>query len=510
MRSLLGSAILISATILGCASHEPGPTDAPIGAVRSFADSTMVPVVVRYTPSAPASRLTQLKQAGARGGYDITSLRAITLKLPRSLVDSLAASPWVEGIEFDTATAFLAADIVSWGLTAQGTNAIQVHPYARGAGVKVAVFDTGIRCGFPDLTARVVGGYDFIADAPVYCHDNLPNSEVFHATSVTQILAGSINGVDYLGMAPEVQVYMLRVCEIGSSNGICTMGDIAAALDWARLNGIKLVSASLGHCVSSLIPVAQQAMTLAYQAGILQVWATGNAECVGNVSPWLKEAGVVGATAQAVDGSYVSIYAHNQYVDLAAPHCVNVKSTYGGSVSFCGTSASVPHVAGAAALLMGLGFTGIDLISQRLTSTATDRGSAGYDIYYGYGTLNASVAATRRPIVDSVSGTPQPITSAGTYLLQAAITYGIAPIDVQWNIDYSDATPDVTTGWGSPQYQLNVHPGDYFITVTATPKERTYLRVGVGWTYQFAVCTTAGGSGGANAIGGCGPPDPPL
>jgi len=97
-------------------------------------------------------------------------------------------------------------------------------------------------------------------------------------------------------------------------------------------------------------------------------------------------------------------------------------------------------------------------------------------------------------------------------------------MDFRWDIHYSNGVlPDVHTDYSPYYYDLEVPAGIYYtITVTATPRERTYLRVGYGYTQVFDVCSGMAPSppaGGATGGGGvrpdahlqcppAGPPDP--
>jgi len=239
-------------------------------------------------------------------------------------------------------------------------------------------------------------------------------------------------------------------------------------------------------------------MANAVAAGITIVAIAGNGtggplQCAPGsaVSGFAREPGVIAVAAHMQDGSNPSDYQYGSDVDISAPHCVTTDSLGGGLLlAFCGTSAAAPHVAGVAALLVGAGFSGPNLIIQRITETALDRGATGKDDYYGWGTIRARNAVVARPTA-SISGPGQPITQAGTYTFTAQLTSGAGPVAVKWQFDRSDtpANPDDSTGFGSASYTRYLPPGEYSVTLTATPRETVYLRIGFANTITRSVCT---------------------
>lgn len=497
---------------LACAregTEVTGPGESPMAATPSGPNEAYASVFVRYSADAPRSRIEMARAQGARFAHDLTRSRWLALELPRRALHALDRLPWVEQVEVDTSVVYLAGDVYPWGIDSSGARA--VHSYARGSGVKIAFLDGGTRCTYSDLIPRVVGGYDFEAGSSAYCQNTMTSTaSLDHGTSVAQVLAASINGVDFVGMAPEANLYNLRVC-VSPSGGApteCSMAMIAAALDWALANGMQVVSASLQTCGTALPQAIKDAMGALYAANIVQVWAGGNGtwNCANTsvVSSFITEPGVIAVTAYGKGSGHVPEFGHNSFLDLAAPTGVERQSIFGGTTCcFDGTSASTPHVAGAAALMIGLGFSGVDLITQRLTTTAEDRGTAGFDIYYGYGVLDVDSAAKRKPSIMMLNGAPQPIKVAGTYPLSSVIANGVAPFQVQWTVHYSSGLlPDVNTSFGANALNMEVPDGSYAITVRATPREVTYLRTGTAIQVDFPVCT---GGGGGDLVAGMRP-----
>lgn len=155
----------------------------------------------------------------------------------------------------------------------------QVWPTTKGAGVKVAVLDTGIDSLHYELDARYKGGYDFVNNDPY------PWDGHSHGTHVSGTIAAELNNVGVIGVAPEVDLYALKVL---SDAGTGSSAGILAAIDWCVRNGIKVANMSLGGGLgitsptghAARVPVYSPTEELAYQnaydAGLLIIAASGN------------------------------------------------------------------------------------------------------------------------------------------------------------------------------------------------------------------------------------------
>ena len=116
-------------------------------------------------------------------------------------------------------------------------DAPQAWAVSRGAGVMVAVADTGVDAGHPELAGRVVPGYDFVDD------DADPQDVHGHGTHVAGTIASGENGTGVIGVAPQALVMPLRVLD---ANGGGNSADVAAAFAYAGDRGVRIVNASLG------------------------------------------------------------------------------------------------------------------------------------------------------------------------------------------------------------------------------------------------------------------------
>ena len=202
------------------------------------------------------------------------------------------------------------------------------------------------------------------------------------------MIAGAGAG-GYIGVAPEAELVPLKVTD-GKSvkiSAICLA--IYGGIDDF---GCDLLNLSLG--VSKEYLSLQEAIAYAEGKNVTVVSAAGNA---GNRAYYYPAAydSVIGVGSVDRNGSWYSGSNHNDSVFLTAPG-VEVRTTaaYGGYTLGTGTSFAVPQVTGAAAVLLGIDPSlSPSEIRGILSRTASDRGAAGYDEYYGYGILNLSACA---------------------------------------------------------------------------------------------------------------------
>lgn len=141
----------------------------------------------------------------------------------------------------------------------------QLWPFATGKTIKVAVIDTGIERGHPDLAGAYRGGYDFVNK------DDDPLDDNGHGTHVAGTIAAANDATGVVGVAPEVEIYALKV--LGSS-GSGTLSSVISALNWAIDNKMNVLNLSLGSNESSTSEEA--AFKRVADAGIIAVAASGN------------------------------------------------------------------------------------------------------------------------------------------------------------------------------------------------------------------------------------------
>jgi subtilisin family serine protease len=256
-----------------------------------------------------------------------------------------------------------------------------------GAGQAIAVIDTGVDYTIADLgggsfpNAKVIGGTD-IADK-----DSDPMDCEGHGTEVAGVAAGS------RGVAPDAKIVAIKVFSSSdASNSSCKdtadFSDIYMGMDFAVVNkatfGISVINVSLGGAFEDSLdhgycdtdePGSAAAVDAATAAGIVVVAAAGNdaitnqlsvpacvssAVSAGAVYPesrtrqsWSDDSGGILCTDQPVNPDGIVCFSNStSNLTLLGPGAFWSVATKGGSqVSFSGTSASTPAVAGAVALL---------------------------------------------------------------------------------------------------------------------------------------------------------------
>lgn len=396
-------------------------------AVMSFAAGTAMAqaldgppqrVIVKWRGTGLAVQSVQAERAvndaEARIGVATTSVRTTALgaevrRLDRrvtqqelnALITTLAADPNVEYAEEDRLMKRLLTPNDSryseqWHYyeTAGGLNLPAAWDITTGAGVTVAVLDTGYR-PHADLNANIVGGYDFISDTFVANDGNGRDTNAqdpgdwntagqcppdpgaydssWHGTHVAGTIAAvTSNGSGVAGVAFGSRVLPLRV--LGRCGGYTS--DIADAIVWASggtVSGVaanpnvaRVISMSLGG-QGSCDSTTQNAINSARSRGSVVVVAAGNEQQnAGNVSP-ASCSGVITVAAVNRNGGRAWYSNYGAVVDVAAPggdtsvtangvlSTLNSGTTTPGSDTYefyQGTSMATPHVAGVVALML--------------------------------------------------------------------------------------------------------------------------------------------------------------
>lgn len=417
-------------------------------------------IIVKYRGSAAASSLAQAAQLRGTdlpaqrlgvtlNGLRVTALGSRVLKVDRHLTlaeadalarDIAASDPNVEYAEPDRILrhTFTPNDTrynEQWHYfeAAGGINAPTAWDKSTGAGVVVAVIDTGYR-PHADLVANILPGYDFISDTFVSNDGNGRDSDAsdpgdwinagecgagdpaafeassWHGTHVSGTIAAvTNNGNGVAGIAFNAKIVPARV--LGKCGGYTS--DIADAIVWtsggtvsgvpANANPAKVLSISLGGS-GACDTTTQSAINSASSRGANVVVAAGNSNAnAANFSP-ANCSGVITVAAVGRNGGKASYSNFGATVEVAAPggsggansvlSTLNAGTTTPGADSYAlynGTSMATPHVSGVVALMLSVKPTLTpDQVTSILQSTA--RAFPATCSQCGSGIVNASAA----------------------------------------------------------------------------------------------------------------------
>ncbi|MEM3835749.1 S8 family peptidase [Pyrobaculum sp.] len=364
-------------------------------------------VVVGYADAPP-----DMAHINATGDVKVLKhlkeIKALVLNIPDHKVGELKKLKGIKYVEEDKiAKAFGFGDYadVQWNVKMINAHLVwdqyfvTIGDAAFGYGVTVAVLDTGIDYKHPQLSGKVVYCI-YTVGTRLYKGTNLGNcaDRNGHGTHVAGIIAASLDNVGVAGVAPKVKLIAVKVL---SDSGSGYYSDIAEGIIEAVKAGAAILSMSLGGPSDS--SVLRDASYWAYQQGAVQVAAAGNSgdgnPSTDNVSYPARYSWVIAVAAVDQNGAIPTWSSDGPEVDVAAPG-VNILSTYpGGRYAYMsGTSMATPHVTGVVALIQAVrlayGKRALtpDEVYQVLTTTARDIGPQGFDVFTGYGLVDAYAA----------------------------------------------------------------------------------------------------------------------
>jgi serine protease len=286
-------------------------------------------VLVGFQTHPGPAEIALIESYGGQVTRQFKYVRAVAATIPADQEAALRAAAGVRYVELNYGlTMFGGKQITDYGVSKIEAPAAWAAGF-QGQNVKVGIFDSGIDLEHPDLV--VSGGVDLIGDGRGVDDCN------GHGTHVAGIVGARSNGRYTVGVAPKVQLYAMRTFDCTGGGG--SLDDMIAGLEWAIDNGMDVINMSFGFGIAGVPlplmddPAGDEALTLAAQAGIVLVAASGNSYPVQGVSVNFPYVGwpaahpdviAVGATDDQDNISSFSQFGADQ--ELTAPGVDNLSS----------------------------------------------------------------------------------------------------------------------------------------------------------------------------------------
>ena len=273
---------------------------------------------------------------------------------------------------------------------------------ASGAGITVAVLDTGVDGSTSELAGRVSS-----RSSDANTSRNTPVGTDPHGSWVAGVIASNFDNQGTVGVAYASTILSVRVDTAPGNCGgdTCISSNLAAsAIDYAIAQGAKVVNMSFGEQTGPQGSAFEAALLRGVRAGLVFTVSAGNE--ANNADTWpaiyaidprftgsIIVAGASTATGALASFSNTAAGAANLYIVAPGSRIITGCNNGAGCSTVSGTSFSAPAVAGSLALLLQAfpnlsGKQALDLLLR----TADDLGALGTDSTYGRGALNLARA----------------------------------------------------------------------------------------------------------------------
>jgi serine protease len=575
-RTLIAVALLAAGSAQAFQRPDRAVAQADTSATAGLTDRVIVKYKDAATTSAPsASSVAGARQVGNRwgvaishhhrmfSGADVLKLdhRMTAAQLKNLLADMKSADSNIEYIEPDRILHPLGMTPndpmfnQQWSLydSTAGINAVNAWGLSTGAGVVVAVVDTGVR-PHADLVSNLLSGYDFVSATQVSNDNDGRDSDAsdpgdgvaadfcgtgtaaqnssWHGTHVAGIIAATANNATgVIGAAYNAKVLPVRV--LGRCGGYTS--DIADGITWAAGGAVsgaptntrpaKVINLSLGGPGACDITM-QTAINKARSLGSVLIVAAGNQS--GDVSQSTPSScsGIVTVAAVGMSGGRAYYSNYGSTVSVAAPGgdpsaaiLSTVDAGTSGPVgdsyaSYMGTSMATPHVSAVAAMMLARNATLTpDQIASMLKSTArpfpADCSGCGAGLVDAYGAVSAAASASgATPVIAEVEsnntiGAPQTIASIPSIIMgsiRAASDTDYYKITVPGSSKvHITLSPNFQSNYDLWVYDSFGELWDYSANASGLTDEVTLTNVGRGGMVYYVRVVRTSGLTGASA-----------
>ena len=313
----------------------------------------------------------------------------------------------------------------------------------------IAVIDTGVDQNHADLAGKVISGYNFVSSNNNTMDDNA------HGTHVSGIIAAlTNNNIGVAGVNPQSKILAIKGLD---NNGSGSVTSLAASIDYARINGVRVINASWGAMGES--PTLKLAVDQAVNSGVVFVAAAGNDGADSRNFIPAKYRNVIAVGASDTDDR-ITNFSNIIGLDLVAPggnsttDTVNFRNILSLKTSspnannpnltigtqylrLAGTSMAAPFVAGAVSMLLSSNPTfSPEQVRSLFRTTAYKENNETWTKERGYGRLDVGNAFSLKDSVNvarilSPDGVafPEPDINPITFMVSG-------PYVESWILDY--------------------------------------------------------------------------
>jgi type VII secretion-associated serine protease mycosin len=302
----------------------------------------------------------------------------------------------------------------------------------QGAGVTVAVIDSGVNPDVSDLAGSVRTGPDYTG---ISTRPSSPDWGV-HGTWMASLIAGhghpSGGDSGIIGVAPRSTILSIRVIpdrvdprygRYAREREPAIQDSLARGIDYAVQHGAKVISMSIGYSAPN--GAVRQALRQAFARGVVVVASAGNSGAPAGTSDTGQAPvsfpadypGVISVGAVNMVGAVAGFSSDNLSVQVAAPGVtVPAQGRDGQYWYVSGTSPACALVAGVAALIKSK-YPDLApyLVARAMTSTTTNRPAGGYDSQVGFGIVDAAAALAKAAKLAGDPPVPPSISAAAHF-----------------------------------------------------------------------------------------------
>ena len=445
----------------------------PAAAQDRRAEPAQAQLLVEYAPGSAADAADAERAAGARLTDTIRPLGVHVVEVPADLAAEAAADlgrdPSVLTVARDrpVRAVGLVPNDEWWASQWAPVRTSAPQAWALGTGspsIVVAVIDTGVDFGHPDLSGKFVAGYDTVNG------DTNPSDDQGHGTAVAGVVGAlSNNAVGVASFCPQCSLMPVKVL---GADGTGTIADVASGIVWATDRGARVINLSLG--TPSSVNVLESAVQYARNRGVVVIAAAGND---GTTAPFYPAAypGVVSVAASNESDGLYSWSNRGSWVSVAAPGSnltTNIGSTY---TSFYGTSSAAPVVAGIAGLaLSGAPTATAAQVEQELKATAVAIPGVAHGRVDAYRTVGAVKAAVGAPAPEA---DPEPAPAADP--VRSVFRSAVGPLTTtrRFTVDVGARTVSARVGSRATGVRFTLSVRNSSGVVVALKSGRRYVRL---------------------------------